>query len=334
MAKRQNGEFFCQNGARYGALATPLSRITLTACRKENISHDRSRHFVGWHASCIDPGMRDLALPPTTQHPGWHASLRLRFARDERGTGLAERRHQGPLRVQKALYPEGAQVCHAVIVHPPGGVAGGDVLDIEVEAGPQARALLTSPGAAKWYRSGGRPARQTVALCAGLDASLEWLPQETILFDGADVTLEHEVELAPGAAYIGSEILCFGRAAAGERFTHGALRQRTRIRQAGRLVWHEQGRLSGGGMASPLGLGGRHVCATLLGVGRPAPASLLASLRSADAALGLTQRKSVFVARYLCDDSEAARHALTRVWQALRPHLLGLEARTPRIWQT
>ncbi|RYY91557.1 MAG: urease accessory protein UreD, partial [Comamonadaceae bacterium] len=187
-----------------------------------------------------------------------------------------------------------------------------------------------------WYRAGGQGARQTVALSAGRDASLEWLPQETILFDGADVTLEHEVELAPGAAYIGSEILCFGRAAAGERFTHGALRQRTRIRQAGRLVWLEQGRLAGGsaGMASPLGLGGRHVCATLIGVGRPAPASLLASLRGADAALGLTQLKSVFVARYLCDDSEAARHALTRVWQALRPHLLGLEAHTPRIWNT
>lgn len=280
--------------------------------------------------------MRDFALPSPTTHPGWHASLRLRFVRDDRGTRLAERRHEGPLRVQKALYPEGAQVCHAVIVHPPGGVAGGDVLDLGVEAGPHARALLTSPGAAKWYRAGGRPARQQVRLSAGPDASLEWLPQETILFNGADVTLEHEVELAPGAAYIGSEILCFGRAAAGERFTHGALRQRTRIRQAGRLVWHEQGRLSGDSavMGSPLGLGGRHVCATLLGVGRPAPAGLLASLRSADAALGLTQLKTVFVARYLCDDSEAARHALQRVWEALRPHLLGLEARAPRIWNT
>lgn len=278
--------------------------------------------------------MRDFPSPSV--HPGWHASLRLRFARDGAATRLAQRRHEGPLRVQKALYPEGPEVCHAVIVHPPGGVAGGDVLDIGVEAGPQARVLLTSPGAAKWYRANGRPARQAVALSAGADSAIEWLPQETILFDGADVSLEHEVELAPGAAYIGTEILCFGRAAAGERFTRGALRQRTRIRQAGRLVWHEQGRLggAGAGLASPLGLGGRHVCATLLGVGRPAPGSLLASLRAGDAALGITQLKTVFVARYLCDDSEAARHALTRVWQALRPHLLGREAQPPRIWTT
>lgn len=278
--------------------------------------------------------MRDL--PSSTLHPGWHASLQLRFARDDRGTRLVQRRHEGPLRVQKALYPEGAAVCHAVVVHPPGGVAGGDVLDIDVQADPGARVLLTSPGAAKWYRANGRPARQRVALSASDGAAIEWLPQETILFDGADVVLEHEVELAPGAAYIGTEILCFGRAAAGERFGHGMLRQRTRIRQAGRLVWHEQGRLAGGGagMASPLGLGGRHVCATLLGVGRPAPSSLLAALRTGDAALGLTQLKGVFVARYLCDDSEAARHALARVWQALRPHLLGLEAQLPRIWNT
>jgi len=280
--------------------------------------------------------MRDLASSATSHRPGWHASLRLDFVRDGAATRLAGRCHEGPLRVQKALYPEGPQVCHAVIVHPPGGVAGGDVLDIGVEVGPQARALLSSPGAAKWYRANGRPARQGVALRAGRDAAVEWLPQETILYDGAELTLEHEVELAPGAAYIGAEILCFGRAAAGERFERGVLRQRTRIRQAGRLVWHEQGRLAGGAetMASPLGLGGRHVCATLLGVGRPAPPGLLASLRSQDAALGLTQLKGVFVARYLCDDSEAARHALLRVWRALRPHLLGLEAHALRIWNT
>lgn len=275
--------------------------------------------------------MPPSALPSV---PGWQASLRLGFERDGAVTRLTQRRHTGPLRVQKALYPEGPGVCHAIVVHPPGGIAGGDVLDIGADAGPGAHALLTAPGAAKWYRADGRPARQAVRLQAAAGAAIEWLPQETILYDGADVTLEHEVELAPGGAYIGSEILCFGRAASGERFTHGALRQRTRIRLDGRLVWLEQGRMAPGLLGSPLVLGGRHVCATLLGVGRPAPPSLLASLRAGDAGLGVTQLKSVFVARYLCDDSEAARHALMRVWQALRPHLLGLDAQTPRIWNT
>lgn len=278
--------------------------------------------------------MRDLPVPESLLHPGWHASLRLGFVRDGATTRLLERRHAGPLRVQKALYPEGPGICHAVIVHPPGGVAGGDVLDITIDAGARAHALLTSPGAAKWYRANGRPSRQTVGLHALEGAAIEWLPQETILYDGADVTLEHDVDLAQDAAYIGSEILCFGRAASGERFTHGALRQRTRIRHGGRLVWHEQGRVAAGALASPLRMKGRHVCATLLGVGKPAPAALLASLRAGDRLLAVTQLKSVFVARYLCDDSETARHALLRVWQALRPHLLGLDAQPPRIWNT
>ncbi|WP_020654514.1 urease accessory protein UreD [Massilia niastensis] len=266
---------------------------------------------------------------------GWQASLRLGFARDGHTTRLVRRSHSGPLRVQKALYPEGPGVCHAIVVHPPGGVAGGDLLSIDVHAADGAHTLLTSPGAAKWYRANGRPARQEVRLAAGPGAAIEWLPQETILYDGAESTLEHEVELAAGASYIGSEILCFGRAASGERYARGELRQRTRIRREGRLVWWEQGRLAAGpAMDSPLGLGGRRVCATLIGVGRPAPASLLAALRACDPGLGVSQVKSVCVVRYLGDDSEAARHALARAWGLLRPHLLGLDARAPRIWNT
>jgi urease accessory protein len=99
-------------------------------------------------------------------------------------------------------------------------------------------------------------------------------------------------------------------------------------------VWHEQGRLDAAGIASPLGLQGRSVCATLLAVGRPLPAAALAALREGIPGLALSQVKSVFVARHLGDDSEAARHAMLRVWQALRPHLLGVEARPPRIWNT
>jgi urease accessory protein len=269
-------------------------------------------------------------------HTTWQASLRLRFAHDAGTTRLAGRGHSGPLRVQKALYPEGPGVCHAIVVHPPGGVAGGDRLAIEVDAGAGSHAFLTTPGAAKWYRSTGAAARQVVRIVAGEGSAVEWLPQETILFDQARVEMAHEVELAAGASYIGSEILCFGRTAAGERFERGSLRQHTAIRRGGRLVWWEQGVLAGGapGFGSALGLAGRSVCATLVGVGRPAPAALLSALRAGDAALAVSQVKSVFVARYLCDDSETARHAITRVWQALRPHLLGRAAAVPRIWAT
>jgi urease accessory protein len=266
--------------------------------------------------------------------PPWRASLRLGFADDGGTTRLVERAHSGPLRVQKALYPEGARTCHVILVHPPGGVVGGDSLDIRMELGTRSRVLATTPGAAKWYRANGGISRQDVRLSAGDGAVLEWLPQETIFYDGASVELEHEVELGPQACYLGSEILCFGRRAMGERFLRGRIAQRTRIRQGGRLVWHEQGRLDAAGLASPLGLGGASVCATLLAVGKPLPPSAAAQLRAEVCGLALSQVKSVFVARYLGDDNEAARAAMLRVWQAVRPHLLGLDASVPRIWNT
>ncbi|HZV65413.1 MAG TPA: urease accessory protein UreD [Telluria sp.] len=280
--------------------------------------------------------MPDCSFHDAVSPAAWQASLRLGFADDAGTTRLVERAHSGPLRVQKALYPEGPAICHAIVLHPPGGVVGGDTLAIDVHAGPNAHAFLTTPGAAKWYRANGRQSRQRVRIAADAGAALEWMPQETIFFNDADVRIEHEVELGPGARYIGSEILCFGRRASGETFASGAIRQRTSIRLAGKLVWWEQGVLVAGGpaMVSPLGLGGASVCATLIAVGPPAPPALLAAMRARDERLALSQLKSVFVARYLCDDSEAARRAITQVWQALRPHLLGCDAVIPRIWTT
>jgi urease accessory protein len=266
--------------------------------------------------------------------PPWRASLQLRFALDGDTTRLTSRAHAGPLRVQKALYPEGARTCHVIVVHPPGGVVGGDQLEIDMRLGAGSRVFATTPGAAKWYRAHGRSSRQDVRLQVGDGAVLEWLPQETIFYDGAGVELDHEVELGADATYIGSEILCFGRRAMGERFARGQAVQRTRIRQSGRLVWYEQGRLDAAGLASPLGLNGQSVCATLLAVGRPLPAALAAELRGTVPGLGLSQVKSVFVARHLGDDSETARAAMLRVWQAVRPHLLGVAAVAPRIWNT
>ena len=279
--------------------------------------------------------MRDNShSDPPFHPPAWQASLQLGFTRDGTVTRLTRRAHRGPLRVQKALYPEGFEVCHVIIVHPPGGVVGGDRLEVEIDAGSDCRVLFTSPGAAKWYRAHGRISRQQVRLRVAAGATLEWLPQESIFYDAACVELEHDVELAPGATYLGSEILCFGRRAAGETFTRGRIAQRTRIRQGGKLLWHEQGVITPASLASPLGLNGHSVCATFVAVGAALPAALQAGLRAGDPGLGVSQVKSVFVARHLGDDSESARSAMLRVWQAVRPHLLGIAARPPRIWNT
>ena len=279
--------------------------------------------------------MPDCSQPPTTPAASWLASLRLRFASDMGTTRLVERSHRGPLRVQKPLYPEGPGICHAIVLHPPGGVVGGDQLDIAIDAGIGTHAFLTTPGAAKWYRANGKVSEQRVTLHVAAGAACEWMPQESIFYDAAHVHLHHAVELAAGARYIGTDILCFGRRASHERFTSGTVRQHTSIRLGGKLVWWEQGAITPGpAMDGVPGLGGRSVCATLIAVGPPVSTALLAALRALDPALGITQMKSVLVARYLCDDSETARHALVRVWQHLRPHLLGCAAPLPRIWQT
>ncbi|WP_075795959.1 urease accessory protein UreD [Massilia putida] len=278
--------------------------------------------------------MPDCTFHAPTSDASWHASLSLGFARDGDCTRLVRRVHRGPLRVQKALYPEGPDTCHVIVVHPPGGIVGGDRLDIALDAPAGCRVLATSPGAAKWYRANGRTSRQDVRINAGPGAAVEWLPQDTIFYDDADVAMTHDVDLAAGAVYIGSEVLCFGRRASGERFRRGQVRQRTRIRIDGRPVWWEQGGIVPASLDSPLGLRGRSVCATLVAVGKPVPASLQNALRALDPGLAVSQVKQVFVARVLGDDSERARALLSAVWQALRPHLLDRPAAPPRIWNT
>lgn len=283
---------------------------------------------------------RDLAA----SHSAWQASLTLGFADDAGTTRLFDKLHHGPLRVQKALYPEDRKVCHAIVVHPPGGVVGGDRLELDIGVGAGAHALITTPGAAKWYRANGKVSRQSVHLHVAEGAALEWLPQETIIFDSADVVLEQHIELAADATFIGCEILCMGRRGSGEVFNAGRVTQRCSIRRDGRLIWWEQGALVGGRLDSPLALAGNSVCATLIAApGKPLPAAALADLLTqiradigadGDHVFGVTHTKGVLVARHLGDDSETARRLMLAVWRRLRPQLLDRAAVTPRSWQT
>ncbi len=277
------------------------------------------------------------------RHPPSCATLALGFANHSSTSRLIERSHFGPLRVQKALYPEGPNVCHAIIVHPPGGVVGGDQMQIEVDVGANAHALITTPGAAKWYRANGRISSQIVTLKIAQGASLEWLPQETILFDSASVHMRHDVDMAIGASYIGSEILCFGRTAAGEAFDHGRVQQRTTIRQGKRLIWFEQGAIEADStmMQNSIGLNGGTVCATLIAVGAGLAPALVDAIRANASAqvncgnsFGVTLMKTVLVARYVGDSSEMASRLMRSTWALVRPVLTGLDATIPRVWNT
>lgn len=280
----------------------------------------------------------DLAEPVT---PAWHARLSLGFERRDASTLLARREHVGPLRVQKALYPEGSAVCHAILLHPPSGIAGGDQLVIEVDVANGAQALLTTPGAGKWYRSAGAWAEQRLDLRVAKGACLEWLPQENIVFDGARAAMSMSVELAGAARFLGWEILCLGRRASGEKFATGALTLSSRIHRDGRPVWLERGRIEGGSslLDSPAGLAGCSVSGSLLASGAAVDADLLAACRAIlprepGARTGLSRLPDLLVARYLGHSSEAARHWFTELWRLLRPSFAGRDAVVPRIWNT
>lgn len=271
----------------------------------------------------------------------WRARLALDFQRREAATLLTRREHMGPLRVQKPLYPEGEAVCHAIVLHPPSGIAGGDELEIDVRVGEGAHALLTTPGAGKWYRSAGAWASQRLSLTVETHGMLEWLPQETIVFDAARAAMSSHIDLADEARFIGMEVLCLGRRASGEGFTNGALHLATRVRRAGQPIWLERGRLEGdsGLLGSAAGLAGYSVSGTLLAAAARIEPALLAAcraipLRESSAQHGVTLLPDMLVARYLGHSSEAARHWFFALWQVLRPALAGRDAQWPRIWNT
>lgn len=274
---------------------------------------------------------------------GWAATLRLRFAQDfATDTILAERQHKGPLAVQKPLYPEGRAVCHVILLHPPGGVAGGDTLSVEVNAGTGSHALLTTPGAGKWYKGAGRSASQTLNFKVETKALLEWLPQETILFDGADVHWKTRIELEAGACYMGWEIVCFGRTASGEKFSQGGLRQRTEVYSEGKQIWGEYAMVEGGDafLSSRSGLANRTVSGTFLLAGYVMSDALLNDLRAIVPAhdpagiAGITRVGGMVAIRYLGNSSELAKKYFVALWSVLRPAVTGRAACVPRIWNT
>jgi urease accessory protein len=268
--------------------------------------------------------------------PSWHAELELGYARFGDSTRPVQRRHKGPLRVQKHLYAEGPEVCQHIIVHPPGGIAGGDRLEISIQVGTDAWAQLTSPGAAKWYRAAG-PAYQQLHLHVAAGATLEWLPQETIIFSAAQAELRTTVELEGDARLFYWDIVALGRPASGERFDAGHYQSQLDIRRDGQLLWHERQRIVGddGLLDSPIGLDGQPVFATLLVTGE-IDSELLEACRSLPHPVrgDLTQLPGVLVARCLASEALQARGWLIDLWRLLRPALLGRAAIPPRIWST
>ncbi|HEY0791416.1 MAG TPA: urease accessory protein UreD [Chthoniobacterales bacterium] len=279
-------------------------------------------------------------------HPGlapWKGELKLRFERREHRTVLAEQRHQGPLRVQKPLYPEGPGVCHTVLVHPPGGLVEGDELQIDVEVGSDAHAVLSTPSATKWYKGITGMARQIVQVHLQDGAQLDYLPQENLFFRQARATNRLAVTLPATASALGWESVMLGRLGSGERWDEGELRLETALgRPDGELLWTERALLSGTSalLRSPQGLACYPVFGTLWATGpRCSPAWVGAvepalafheSLRA-----GVTHFASnLLLVRAVARNMEILRRAMTEWWTKLRPLVHNVPAKPLRLWAT
>ncbi len=272
---------------------------------------------------------------------GWRASLELGFAADATGaTRLDRRAHRGPFLVQRPFFPEGREVCHVYLLHPPGGLVGGDELRLDLGVAEGARALVTTPAAGKAYRTLGPVSRQTQALSVADGATLEWLPQETIVFDGAAVELATTVDLAPGARFFGAETLCFGLPARRERFARGSCRQAFELRRGGAPLLVERGRFDGGAAVhdAAWGLAGATVLTLIVASPAPDEAALeraRAAIAGGDrAGFSILDEGGALVVRHLTAVAERARSFVQAVWAASRPSLFDRAPVAPRIWFT
>jgi len=278
-----------------------------------------------------------MSAPVSVSETNWQAHLALTFSGREDKTVISHRQHHGPLVMQKPFYPE-KEVCHAYILHPPGGVAGGDRLTIDVITKKLAHALITTPASNKFYRSEYEvsKARQSIDVESG--AVLEWLPQDSIMFSGCKVDMQTKIHLEQGAKFIGWEIVCLGRPASDESFEQGYCNQKLEIWRGDKPLYIENAKLQGGGdiLDAKWGMSGYTVTGLMLV--SDADKEMLELARSCDEDTPCLSASSLkgelLVTRCLGHQGMETRQYFTRVWSALRPKLLKREASIPRIWFT
>ncbi len=272
----------------------------------------------------------------------WHAHLALHYERQGART-LARHRHEGPLRILQSLYPEGDAICHNVLVHPPSGLVGGDVLDIDIRLDAGTHGLVTTPGATRFYRSEGDAAVQRTRVQVAAGARLEWLPMEALCYSGCRAENRLTLALEPGAQVLGWDVTALGLPEADQPFVAGSLLQHLEVEGG----WLERGRIDADDarlMDSPLGLAGQRCIATLFFVsGAPIDAALRE--RALDAARDLIEadplraqagvtspEPSVLVVRALAPVVEPAMQLLKSVRNAWRTVLWDLAPNPPRTW--
>lgn len=301
-----------------------------------------------------DQASGTYAYGPERRWPA-HLHLRVDACDKRRVTRLQEAKFHGPLRVQRPFYPEGqpddgVMPCHLYLLHPPGGLVSGDELRVCVDVEPEAHTLLTTPSATKVYHrdSCGLLAKQKVELNVD-DGCCEWLPLDTVIFNGANAELDMLVHLSSKSRYIGWELMSLGLPARGERFLQGTLKQRTALYVDNKMLYHDYLQLAGGDdlLDAMCGFAGQPVYGTLLAYGFRIPLSeVVEQLRERINALIqtassspknyclVTQRMGVVIVRYLGPSVEQGQEYFRQAWSVMRPLLINLPAQPPRIWAT
>lgn len=287
-----------------------------------------------------------LVTPKANATQYWFARLELDFVAAKKCTILKHRKHTGPVRVQKMLWPEKTGVCHAIIVHPPAGIAGGDHLSFNMQASQAAHALVTTPGAGKWYKTNQKKAFQHIEITVKDSAIFEWLPQETMLFNGACANSSTKIMLDQSASFIGWDMLVLGRQACAEQFSQGNYQSSLQLYRDDKLLVTDRLSFSGNDrfLSSCLGMHGQAVMGSLWAVAPPAQRNSTTLEAQIDQIRELMMRMQVNVrltllddvmtARYLGNDVRHCHDAFAAIRAKLRRYWFDLDEEFPRIWRT
>ncbi len=271
----------------------------------------------------------------------WQGTLDLDFRVDAGQTKLTQVQAQAPLKVQRPHYPEGEAVCYVTVMHTAGGLVSGDQLTQTLRLQPHCRTLMTTPAATKVYQSTGAASSQSTQIQVGSEAHLEWMPQETILFEKAHYQHHLHIDLEPGATALVWDLTRLGRSARGERFLEGYWRSTTEIWQGQRPLWIDRQVLPGGPVirSRPSGLKNYPVVGTLAFVGDPVSDQVLATLRDQilktqiqPELVGITRNLCGVVCRYRGPSIQDARRYFLAIWQHLRLSRYGTIPSIPRVW--
>lgn len=279
-------------------------------------------------------------------HEHWVGNLEMAFAFRDGVTRLVHLKHGGPLMVQKALYPEAKGVCHTVMLHPPAGIAGGDHLNVSVYLEQGAQAVVTTPGATRWYKFNGRLASQSVGIHLANGAHLDFLPCENIFFDEVHATTSLTIHQATGSSFIAWEMSQLGRVASGETWKDSNLSFDVNFNLNGRLVWVDRSALKSNSLSRHVasGLDGHRVFGTMWlsspTLSRETTERLAhdmpwrAGLRAGVSHLDVGINHGLMVLRAISHEVEDLRHFFADMWLQCREIVSGLPAQPLRLWRT